>query len=251
MDKLQFLNRSKNNTLKLSFSSCKNLLETSTPLQFLRYCTRDRSKDKSTPSLVFGKLVHNLLLEPHNFNRGFLIQDILPKALVKRLKPLQGKLKVDIVKADKVIAAMQLCKDIRANKHARDLLQDTDKEKLVEGEILAVPFRGYVDIINTYYIADLKTTQSVDPKKFMYSMLKYNYHLQAAIYRELTGVKDYYIIAVEVNTGLTRVFNIGKYIHLGADLLSGIIKRYKHLQRLSQLFGPKVWEDNTLPSIKY
>ncbi len=58
-----------------------------------------------------------------------------------------------------------------------------------------VPVRGFLDILNDEYIADSKTTQKLD--KFKWAVRDFGYDIQAYIYTEVLGIKDFRWVAQE------------------------------------------------------
>jgi len=216
----------------------------------MRYYTRDRSQDKKTPTLLLGSLIHCILLEPENFEKLFVVKELEDKKRLKRLAKIAHRLRFDIVTLAQVEKAINLCNDVRLNKDTETHLTG-EKEKLVKGSILGVPFKGYIDNNGIDFVTDIKSTPDLNPNKFYWSIKKYQYELQGAIYAEMAKKKKFYILGVSSANGLSRVFNLTDHLPIGRDKLERVIKRYKHLQRLTKVFGAEIWQDNTLPSHTY
>ena len=142
---------------QLSYSSLKSFIKS--PAHFLSYKRRDFVE---SASMRLGTAVHSALLEPEEFSK---IYDVT---------------------------------DLRKNTKATELLELCSKrETEVKRDIQGVPFRGFVDAMSKDVIVDLKTTQDASAEGFSKSVYNFSYHLQAAIYKELTGASEFYIIAVE------------------------------------------------------
>lgn len=251
MTEKQFYNRVISNTLTLSYSSAKLLLEESTPLQFMRYYTRDRSNDKRTPSMLLGSLIHCILLEPENFAKNFVIKELEDKKRLKRLQRIAHRKRFDIITEAQLKKAIAICQDVRLNPDAKEVLQGSKEQKITD-TILDIPFKGYVDVLSSNFITDIKTTTQLHPNKFYWEFKKYGYELQAAIYCEMTFRNKFYIFGVSSQTGMSRKFDLSSHIPIGRDMLRRVIKRYKHLQRLSKVFDPAtIWTNNQLQSHTY
>jgi len=75
---------------------------------------------------------------------------------------------------------------------------DCQLEIDVEAKVFGVDVRGRLDIFNKKkkIIGDLKTTSCTSYKQFFYSAVKYDYFRQAYLYQKMTGVSNFYFIAV-------------------------------------------------------
>ena len=67
----------------------------------------------------------------------------------------------------------------------RELVTSSLKEVTVYGEILGVPFKGRLDLLNTTTISDLKNTASVHKRAFGRTFANLHYAFKLSIYREL------------------------------------------------------------------
>ena len=117
-----------------------------------------------------------------------------------------------------------------------------DVEVLLEGEIKGLPFKGFADIIGKDYVADLKSCNDASPEKFSRDAYNLQYHLQAAIYLELTGKDRYYVIAVESSAP----FNVAVYemdfemITSGRKMLYELIEKFKNWDGLPETYSQKI-----------
>ena len=232
MDFNQFLAAVEQGTLRLSFTSLSKLLES--PRHFVEYYTS--SSIFSSPALEYGTLVHTLILEPNEFDNRYIIEPVFDK----RTKAGKEEYQRFIEEAgDKKTISQQLFDEaqkavdaFKSNKNAVGLLVGCDAlECKVEFKYSGLTIKGIVDghSNNGNYCFDLKTTQDCNPKNFKWSVLKYRYHLQAAIYTLGTGIDDFYIVAVE-KSGHTAVFQISEQLlSEGRALLDKCCALYRSL----------------------
>ena len=117
------------------------------------------------------------------------------------------------------------------NLSAVDLLAHCPRrEEEVKGDIQGFPFRGFVDAMSSECIVDIKTTQDGSPQGFGRSVINYGYHLQAAIYREMTGVDDYFIIAIENSSPYNVcIYKLSQgYLDKGYAMMTDGIYKFNH-----------------------
>ena len=173
----------------LSYSSLKEFMKS--PSHFLAYKNREL---KETPAMRFGTAVHSAILEPQKFKSDYDKTDL--RRNTKAYKELDdSKLWLSSSEWSSIEG---IKRSISRNVAASDELSKCAHfEQEVKGVIKGVEFRGFVDAMSQDTIIDLKTTQDASPDGFSRSVYNFNYHLQAAIYLELTGAKKFYILAVE------------------------------------------------------
>jgi len=209
----------------LSYSSIKEFAKS--PNHLLNYWSRE---SKPSQSMILGSAFHCLLLEPEKFNERYAVAPDVDK------RTKEGKFQFEqfalSAEGREVITQgdYQTIQYMAAAARIDDvILMDIQAEIEVSGEINGVPFRGFVDGLHDKYIVDVKTTRSAHPDDFMRDAANLKYHLQAAIYLELTGRKDYFILAVENN----QPFNVQLYqmtedmIEKGREELFILTEKYK------------------------
>ena len=135
----------------LSSSSVKTLLDS--PKAYLK-SLRQRS---DTPALLQGRLVHLAVLEPHKFDKlNFVdVKTRNTKAFKEALS--ENSESYTMREHD---SAMYMAQAIHDNKHARELLEGTDKEVPSMSMMFGKPFRGKADALGSGRMVDLKTTSS-------------------------------------------------------------------------------------------
>ncbi len=168
------------NKIALSSSSIKMLYDS--PKKYY-YITK--YGNKSSQGLRDGWLLHCLLLEPEKFHEQIFV-DVQSKNTKKYKEAVEeyGTVYTAKEKSD----AERLADAILKNESALRLLQDSQFEVPIIGEVMGMPFRGKADILsNNGSICDIKTC--ADIKAFPYSAKKYGYDVQVYLYCNLFGVQ--------------------------------------------------------------
>lgn len=170
---------------------------------------KDNPTEEQSPTLLFGSVVHKLILEPEEFESEFAI---IPEC-DKRTK--EGKTKyaeyletlgsrTGITKSD-YERAVAMRDAVMSNPKAEYLLTGgtTETSYYWNDSRTDVLCKCRPDKVNKGYIIDLKTTGDASPSSFSKSLNDYRYHVQAAWYlrgyEAATGIKPegFIFIAVE------------------------------------------------------
>lgn len=208
----------------LSFSSIKEFSKS--PAHFLSYKSGARIE---SAAMRFGTAVHMSVLESDKFKQTYEVTDLRKNTKAYKLMVSENVGKVYLNKSDwRSIKAIQ--SNIAVHELARDLIYNADRfEELITGSIKGVPFRGFADAIGSNYVLDLKTTQSGSPEDFKKSAYNFKYYLQAAIYSELTGMHDFWIVTAESSApyNVTPYLVSKEYIQKGKVELYALIESYK------------------------
>jgi hypothetical protein len=217
----------------LSYSSLKNFAES--PEAFIQYCLKEK---KQTDAMLFGSIVHCLVLEPMKFSERYFVLDDAqivseigggnPRAtkVYKEWKAIQlanntGK---EMVKPEVFRQAEAIANNVSNNRASRAVLARCNKFEIpIEWEYNNFKFRGFKDAEGKNCMFDLKTMKSAEPRKAQRDIIEMKYYLQAAMY--LTGTvekKPYYIIAVDKKGGVS--------VHkINDDLMEYGLQEYKKL----------------------
>ena len=179
----------------LSYSALKQFAKS--PNHYLMYVGREFVE---TPAMVLGSALHCAVLERYEYGERYAIA---PK-FDRRTKAGKEQAEAWAMASDGVTAitaeqdqAVQAMKHaIRSHGAAARLLNGTRCEVPVEGKIEGVRFKGVIDAIGKSYVVDIKTTTDASPEGFRKQAANFDYHLQAAIYTQLTG-RAFKWVAVE------------------------------------------------------
>jgi exodeoxyribonuclease VIII len=232
---------------KLSYSSIKQFGKS--PNHFLQYINREQV---TTPAMIKGTAFHCLVLESEKFRADYAVA---PKVDRRTKAGKETWANFSSENEGKEVITQQDWNDISEMakafynyEHSSSLLS-MDVEQHIEGKIQGIDFRGYADIVGDNYIADLKSCQDASPDKFIRDAFNMDYHLQAAIYLELTGKERYYIIAVESSAP----YNVAVYemsfemITAGRKKLYELIEKFKEWDGMPETYSTKI-ELLTLPA---
>jgi hypothetical protein len=179
----------------LSYSALKAFAKS--PNHYLQYVNREFVE---TPAMVLGSALHCAVLEPDEYVNRYVIApkfDRRTKAGKEQAEAWElasdGKTHIT-AEQDQAVQAMKHA--IRSHDVAFRLLNKTCPELPVEGEIEGMQFKGVIDALGDIWVVDIKTTTDASPEGFRKQASNLDYHLQAAIYTQLTG-RAFRWIAVE------------------------------------------------------
>ena len=208
----------------LSYSSLKEFGKS--PAHFIAYKNKERTE---SAAMRFGTAVHSAVLEPEKFKAEYLTTDV--RRGTKAHKALmEENPEKSFLNGSDWFGIGRIKDNVQRNELASDLLNHCDKiEQLVEGEIEGIPFRGFVDAMSSDYLVDLKTTKDGSEREFQRSAFNFKYYLQAAVYRELTGVDDFWIITAENSAPytITPYLMSQSYLDRGYAELMKLISDFK------------------------
>ena len=158
-----------------------------------------------TPSMVFGTVVHGLVLEP---KRQDIYTVAREDARTKAGKEERAALKeagLPIITAKDEIRALRVRDAVLNHPLAFDFLSKapTREAAFFWNGHLNVPHKAKIDALGSNIIVDIKTTQNADPIEFTRTIFNLRYHCQAAQYqtafeREYGTTPRFIFIAVEV-----------------------------------------------------
>lgn len=237
MDYKEFLEAVKNKTLRLSFTSLNKLQKS--PRHFMEHYTKPFVP---SASMVFGSLVHCLVLEPEMFGKRYKIAPNLDRRTKKGKdawnafrSSLEG---FTIITPKDYDEALQAIEGLKKCKPAVSLLRHcAEMEKKIRFKYKGLTISGIVDGLNPDFRLDLKTTQDASPKAFKWSARKYCYNLQGAIYT-YENQEPFYIIALE-KSGNCAVYELSKsLLEQGRVLFENLVTKYKKCSYL------EAWNDS-------
>lgn len=203
---------------------------------------------KQTPAMRMGSAIHCAILEPHVFEKDYMMLENVTDRRNKEYKDAVNQIGADYVltatDADK-IKGMQAA--IEANVHAMKQVEAPDAVAEVSvfatcentGELLKCRF----DLLNHGVALDLKKTKDARPETFAKSVHNYRYHVQAAfynyVYRLATGndLKAFAFLAIEEDAPH------GNAIYtLDEDALNlGVMKYESELEKYHQCKEQDYW----------
>lgn len=225
----------------LSYSSLKEFAKS--PAHYIEYLRKQRT---STPATLFGSMVHCLLLEPAKFNEQFAVMKDIDRRTkdgkeeyAKFLEESKGK---EVVANDQYMDAVQLVNKAFSQKHIHDAIGGCfSYEKEWKKEIHGLPFRGFFDGEAEDYILEIKTANDASPKTIIRDFFDRSYHIQAALYNQVSGGKNIKYVIIETKPPYT--------IALASPTQEFIDKGISDIERLANSF--KVCMENELWDMSY
>ena len=184
----------------LSYSSLKEFAKS--PAHYVEYLRKER---KTTPAMLFGSMVHCLLLEPTKFDIQFAIMENVDrrtsegkKAYADFLASSEGK---DVVTREQYDEAVQLVNKAFEMPHIRDAVSGCHTfEREWRTEVEGLPFRGFFDGEADDYILEVKTANDASPKTIIRDFYDRMYHLQAGLYNMASDdSKEIKYLIIETN----------------------------------------------------
>lgn len=237
----------------LSFSSLCAFRDS--PSAFIAYQEREK---ETTPAMLFGEMVHCLVLQPDLFiERYFFIDDKEICSQIGGLKPrATNKYKEwyaekreeagsrEFIEPDAYYDALQVAGSIIKNRASKKVLELCPvREKGIEWNYMNFRFLGFIDADGEKNIFDLKTCADAEPKKFQRDIVNNLYHVQAAMYLMAenlsgNGVKNFYHIAVDRVGGIS-------VNQMDKALIEEGVKEYKRLLiGFNQCIIEERWSEN-------
>lgn len=208
----------------------------SSPKEFIDYKLKTRV---TTDAMIYGSMVHCLVLQPELFNERYLaIDDSEICSQIGGAKPRATKVYKEwyeeqlqqagtraIVDTDDYKNAQVVAWNVKTNRASRKVLSlCPDREKPIEWDFMNFQFKGFMDGAGSKAVFDLKTCPDADRNKFQRDIINNSYYLQAAMYLYGSGIgaQDYYIIAADKIGGIS--------VHLlDVHLLEYGMKEYEYL----------------------
>lgn len=189
-------------------------------------------KREASDDMLFGTLVHALAFQTdHN-----IVQR--PEGLDLRTKDgkyWKASLPDDSedLPFDRYEGAIQAVKNLNLFAETRSILTLAKFEVSAFGlhQATGTRVKGRTDILwttpdNMTVLADLKTMQSIEARDVQQTILKLKYHYQAAMYMDLWGASEFWLICVEsVAPYANRVFKLGgESIQKGREGIDAALK---------------------------
>ena len=218
----------------LSYSSLKEFAKS--PRHYLDYLNR---KKETTAPMLFGSMVHCLLLEPSKFNEQFAVMGTIDRrtsagkeAYAKFVEESAGK---EVVMENDYNEAKGLADNVLSNPKLAPWIHNCHQyEKEFRAEMWGLPVRGFFDGIAEDYILEVKTTMDASPENLMRDFYNRQYHMQAGLYNLVSNKPIKYLI-IETK---------GPYDAYIADATENYIKKGQELFSDTIVKFNKCMEDN-------
>jgi len=158
-----------------------------TSMLHLKYAWDHGRKD--TDAMQFGRLVHCLLFEPTEVTERYWPWDGRRSGNAYELFKAEAEIAgAEVIRAEgeySMEAALQAAKGFLASSRIQSLIEAGKSEQTVITEECGMPCKGRIDWISTsqHVLTDLKTTVSLDRKKFGRQFFSLGYDIKLGLYR--------------------------------------------------------------------
>jgi hypothetical protein len=236
-------------SVMLSYTALSNFIDS--PKDFADYKLQ---KKEPTKAMIFGSMMHCLVLEPGDFlNRYYPLDDEMicaeiggakPRATkkYKEWKALQQEIAngKTIVSPQDYIHAKVIAQNIIHNRAAARIMRLCPrKEQPIEWEYLNFWFRGFIDLEGDEDIADLKKMPDANRKKVDREIKARKLYLQAVMYAlgskakaEKEGrpwkPKNHHIIAVDTLGGVCVYTFDKRLLEYGMQEYEHYVKKFNY-----------------------
>lgn len=229
-----------NKETHLSFSSLSAFIDS--PRTFIDY---KMGKKETTDAMLYGSMVHCLVLEPDDFfNRYFTIDDTpiikklidggksKPRATTEYKNWHNAMLGVagerQLVETTEYEYAKRIANDVRYNRASSKILEMANiREKPIEWEYMDFKFKGFIDGDGGVTF-DLKTMADASAQKAQRQIVNDFHFLQQAMYKVGNGNlnKKHYIIAVDKKGGVSVHELSDRLMQTGKELYQIYMQRF-------------------------
>lgn len=226
-------------TKRLSYSSLSAFVDS--PKDYADYCL---AKKEPTPAMIYGSLLHCLILEPDQFEkRYFTLDDSDICEQIGGAKPRATK-KYKEWKFDQVslaggrivvspadwIHAKIVAANVRSDRAAAPIMKRCPShETPIEYEFLNFSYKGFIDGMGDTDIFDIKSMPDANREKVKREIWARKLYLQAAMYLHGTGKKrNYHIIAVDKLGGVCCYTLSDRLIEFGMEEWDYFAKRFNY-----------------------
>lgn len=212
----------------LSYSSLKEFSKS--PRHYVSYLNK---RTEATPAMMYGSMVHCLLLTPELFDKQFAVMGAVDRrtkdgkiAYEEFVKSAEGK---DVVTEQDYREVKQLTDYLMTFPYIEKVIKDCyDKEFHWESDNKGLPIHGYFDGVAKDYVLEIKTTQDANPKTIINDFYNRMYHLQAGMYNYATGKPIKYLI---IETKAPNCFYLADadsmYVDFGKHKMNSLLKSFK------------------------
>jgi exodeoxyribonuclease VIII len=223
--------------MKLSYSALCAFKES--PAKFIEYKMKQKV---TTDAMIFGSMVHCLILEPQDFyNRYFTFDDSAKVAEIgggnprntKAYKEWKASAIADageriVVDPGDFESAQIIARNITNNRAAAKVLRLCPRhEKPIEWDYKNFKFHGFIDGDGDEATFDLKICADASPKKFLRTIYDMDYHMQGAMYQcGNERVKRHYMIAADRSGGVSVHLLVDKLIEKGMEEYDRLVGKF-------------------------
>lgn len=237
----------------LSYSALINFAKS--PRHFIEYKLR---KKERTPAMIFGSMLHCLVLEPDKFEERYFLMDDTeiiaqigggnPRGTKAYKEWKAGELEEaqksgkEVVMPPETLKARLMASQVNNNYVAAKKMSKCEfREVKLEFKYGGYSFMGFVDAMGDAISIDLKSCPDADPRKFQRKVIDMGYHIQGALYGIDMPDHDFYNIAVDGSGNVSVHQYASDLLNFGREKLDLLLAKFnecveKNLWHLSHEF---------------
>ena len=152
---------------------------------------------KDSPSLLFGRLVHQAILEPHK-PKGYVIRPDGMKFNTKEGKAWRDEQTPPIIESSDAERIASIAGSVREHPLWSEIKTgSTEVSVFKKDQTTGLLLKARIDCLVGKSIIDIKTTEDASAAGFTKSCQAFGYARQAAFYGMVTGCWDFTFLAVE------------------------------------------------------
>jgi hypothetical protein len=154
------------------------------------YKKEGRKKETNTPALILGNAVHTYILQPEEFDEYYCVSE---KPDQRTTKGKEDWAEIQHNNRGKIIISTAVYEEVQklgraflTHELAKKFLVGVQVEKSVfwKDSKTNILCKARPDIWLQNIIADIKTTNDASPRSFQRDIMKYGYHIQAAMVQD-------------------------------------------------------------------
>ena len=191
--------------------------------------------------LDLGSAIHCLILESHHFERDFAIMpeiDLRTKeGRASRAKLLANEKRILISQKDYELSKeiSQLVLDTNLYNFASGLCESSIFSEFEGAKVKCRPDCFWQD---KGVIVDIKTTRNGGntPDEFQKQIANFGYYIQASLYMQITGAKEFFFLAVDIDTKTIGIYELDFVsLEFGLSEIKRAIVIYKNINNASHI----------------
>ena len=184
-------------------------------------------------NLAKGRLFHQMLLELEKV-KDFPTIDVSSRNTKKYKEFITDEITFALL--TKEVGQVKTYADaINGNFEFFNIIEGSEHEVPIIGELFGVPFKGKADIVTEHDVYDLKTTRNIH--EFRWTAKRYNYDSQAYIYQELFGKPMTFLVVCKETCQTGKFICTENFVDGGREKVERAVEVYK------RFFGDNPTED--------
>ena len=209
--------------------------------------------EKPTPALLFGQVVHKLLLEPDGFETEFAVLPEVDRRTKSGKDEYNAFLEENngkgIVTLEMFQTAWEMAEKAKQEPFVAKLLKGEHEKPYfwtdeVTGENCKCRVDCLTDIGGKPYIIDYKTCSDASNDSFMRDAIKYGYHVQSAMYSDGVehniGTKPTFVFIAQEKTApyALNIFQADEaFVQYGMDVYRELMGVYHYCRTTGNFYG--------------